>query len=278
MGENRSAYSFFALFIVLSIVTSLLYQQGRLLLLEDLLHYVLRPAQEASSRAAAAVGQAIATGRKTAQLAEENRQLRQQVDELLAEVVRLRAAELENRTLREQLRYAEEHRALTFVPARVIGTDPGNLVQSLVIDRGSSSGIQEGMTVVAPAGLVGRIIHVTPSTSKVLLIINPSSSVNAVIQSPESRATGLVNGTVSGRLVMKYILQGERLKVGDLVVTSGLGGQFPPNQLIGRVVGFTQRDVDMFLEAEVQPLVDFRRLEQVMVITSFIPLSDVGQR
>jgi rod shape-determining protein MreC len=274
VGENRSSYSFFALFLVLSIVTTLLYQQGRLLLLEDLLQHVLRPAQEITARSAAAVAQAIATGRKTAQLAEENQQLRRQVNELLAEVVRLRGAEIENRILREQVQYASEHRDLTFVSARVIGTDPGNLIQSLVIDRGSSSGIREGMTVVAPAGLVGRIIHVTPSTAKVLLIINPSSSVNAMIQSPESRATGLVNGTVSGRLVMKYILQGERLKVGDLVVTSGLGGQFPPNQLIGRVVSFTQRDVDMFLEAEVQPLVDFRRLEQVMVITSFVPLQD----
>jgi len=126
------------------------------------------------------------------------------------------------------------------------------------------------MTVLSTNGsLVGRIVYVGATTSRVLLITDVSSSVSAVVQS--SRAYGVVNGQRSGTLLMKYIRQGEQLKTGDIVVTSGVGGVFPEGFMVGRVTDVRQIDIEMFQEARVDSQVDFDRLETVLVITNYRP-------
>ena len=124
--------------------------------------------------------------------------------------------------------------------------------------------------VLTHRGLVGRITDANLHSSKVLLITDVSSSVNALIQ--ESRATGIVQGRIREGLVMKYIQQTEEVKPGDLVLTSGLGGNFPTRLIIGQVTGVRKRDVELFQEADVRPAVNFRALEMVMVLTSFEPI------
>jgi rod shape-determining protein MreC len=101
----------------------------------------------------------------------------------------------------------------------------------------------------------------------VLLIIDPSSSVNAVIQ--RSRATGVVDGRLSGDLVMRFVPQEDQIAVGDIVLTSGLGGNFPKRLVIGQVTAVRQRDFELFQQAAVRPSVDFNRLEVVMVIKRY---------
>jgi rod shape-determining protein MreC len=140
-----------------------------------------------------------------------------------------------------------------------------------VLNRGSSVGIQDGMTVQSTAGLVGRVVSLTPTTSRVLLINHPSSAVNAVIQGAPG-ATGQVLGQPDGRLVMRYIPQAETVKVNDIVVTSGLGGAFPKNVPIGRVVHLETRDVEMFQRAVIEPFVNFHKLSHVLVATGFVPV------
>ena len=218
-------------------------------------------------RALAGLGQGW---QELSRLRDENVALRRTVDELLQEAVQLRAAELENRDLREQLHYAASHRDQAPVPAEVIARDSSALLGYAVIDRGSSALLEEGMAVLATAGLVGRIVSLSPRTATVLLINHPSSSVNAVIQGT-SGATGVVNGRPDGRLDMEYIPQSEPVKVNDLVVTSGLGGAFPKNILIGRIAHVQSRDIDMFQQAIVEPFVDFHKLSQVLVATGFVP-------
>jgi rod shape-determining protein MreC len=186
---------------------------------------------------------------------------------LVIENVRLREAEIENATLREQLGFKEANPDFRLVAAEVIGRDPSNFLEYILIDRGSSDGITANMPVVTSQGLVGRIVEVYPRSSRVLLITDPSSSVNALIQS--SRATGVVQGQTDGSLVMRYIQQGEEVKVGDLVLTSGLGGHFPKRLIVGQVTSVRQRDVEPFQEAEVKPTVQFNHLEIVLIITNF---------
>jgi rod shape-determining protein MreC len=230
---------------------------------------VVAPLQTGASRVGRAIGGVARGWDELNRLRAENAALRRTVDELMQETVNLRAAELENRDLREELHYAQAHQDLQPVPAEVIGFDSSTLLGYAIIDRGDAA-LTDGMTVLSTAGLVGRIVSHNGRTSKVLLINNPSSSVNAVIQGTPG-ATGVVNGMADGRLAMRYVPQSEPVKVNDLVVTSGLGGAFPRNVAIGRVVQVESRDVDVFQEAIVEPFVDFGKLRQVLVATGFTP-------
>jgi rod shape-determining protein MreC len=118
--------------------------------------------------------------------------------------------------------------------------------------------------------LVGRIHKVGPDSSTVLLITDPSSGVQALTQ--RNRVVGVVTGRAGDEPVMEYIPQGAEISVGDLVITSGLGGNFPKNLVIGQVVEVRQRDYEMFQQATLRPTVNFDRLEFVLVITNFKPL------
>jgi len=200
----------------------------------------------------------------------ENEELQSLVDQLIIENVRLREAEIENVTLREQLTFKQANPSFELLSAQVIGRDPTNLLGYLIIDRGSAEGVAVGLPVLTNRGLVGRITEANPHSSKVLLITDVSSSVNALIQ--DSRATGVIQGRIGQGLVMRYIQQDEEIKVDDLVLTSGLGGNFPTRLIIGQVTAVRKKDIELFQEAEVRPAVNFHELEMVMVLTSFAPI------
>jgi rod shape-determining protein MreC len=201
----------------------------------------------------------------------EKEELQALVDTLIIENVRLREAEIENVTLRQQLNFKQANPSFELLSAQVIGRDPTNLISYLIIDRGSTEGVAVGMPVLTHRGLVGRVTETNPHSSKVLLITDVSSSVNALIQ--ESRATGVIQGRIGQGLVMRYIQHGEEIKTGDLVLTSGLGGNFPTRLIIGQVTAVRKKDVELFQEAEVRPAVNFHELEMVMVLTSFVPIA-----
>jgi rod shape-determining protein MreC len=156
------------------------------------------------------------------------------------------------------------------VIARVISKNPSNYLASITLDLGAEHGIKPGMPVVTERGLVGRIYKVRPLSATVLLITDPSSGVPALIQ--RNRLVGVVNGRAGSAPVMDYIPQDAEITVGDLIITSGLGGEFPKNLVIGQVVEVRQRDYEMFQQAMIRPTVNFDRLEFVQVITNFQPL------
>jgi rod shape-determining protein MreC len=131
------------------------------------------------------------------------------------------------------------------------------------------------MPVVTERGLVGRVETVYPTLSKVRLIIDTSSAVSALVQ--RTRATGVVKGQPGGELVLDYLPQGQDVvAVGDVVLTSGAGGGFPRQLVIGQVIEIRQKDYEMFQQAVLRPTVDFDRLEVVLIITNFVPLSLEG--
>jgi rod shape-determining protein MreC len=215
---------------------------------------------------------------------EQIKQLQSQVDELKISRVRVTELEKENATLRQQLAYKQSNPDFDLVGAavlernpdlaRVIGQDPSNLVRYIIVDQGSAEGVKTGMPVVTPQGLVGRITATGTHWAKALLVIDPSSSVNAVVQS--TRATGIVQGDVNGNLIIKYVPQGEAIKTGDLILTSGMGGSFPKRLVIGQVTEVRKHDIELFQEATIQPTVDFSRLEFVLILKKFTP-SDITQ-
>ena len=177
----------------------------------------------------------------------------------------------ENQVLREQLGFSQ---ALSFryISAQVIARDPGNQFSTIMVNRGSVHGMRQGMPVIAfqggLQGLVGRVVVVSLSTAIVQPITDPNSFVAARLQT--SRFDGLVAGSqgIPGLLTMSYVkkLALNEVQYGELVITSGMGQLFPEGIHIGRVREMTAKEYEASLELEVEPIVDFSRLEYAFII------------
>lgn len=259
--------------ILLSLAGVVLDQNDDLQPIEDLALRLVVPIQAKLTAVANSVSDLTQTTRDIRELRRRNEELQGLADSLMIENVRLKEIGSENETLRRLLDFTQANPTHSYkaaeVKGRVIGRDPSNFLSYLIVDVGSQQGIERGMPVVTERGLVGRITEVGSNWAKVMLIIDPSSSVNALIQN--SRATGVVEGRVGGGLVMKYIPQADTVNVNDIVLTSGLGGNFPKALIIGQVTAVHQRDIEMFQQAVIRPTVDFNNLEIVLVITNFLP-------
>lgn len=272
----RHPLRWLAAFLALGLLLIGLQTLGYLTPARDLLVDALTPAQAGLTSLASQASSIAATLHDLQTLRQRNAELEVEVNRLLVENVQLKEIEAENANLRRLLAFAEQHPFFQYrgaqVVARVIGRDPNNLANFIAIDLGRKQGVREGMPVITERGLVGRISHVSRTSSQVMLIIDPASAVNGMIQS--SRLTGVVQGQVGGGLVIDYIPQDAKVLPGEIVITSGLGGQFPRDLVVGQVIAVRQRDYEMFQQAIVRPSVDFGRIEQVLVITDFIPIAE----
>jgi rod shape-determining protein MreC len=218
----------------------------------------------------------ISTARDLTSLRTRNAQLQTLAETLTIDNLRLKETETENVQLRSLLRFAQLNPNYDYrggqIIARVISRGPSNYLSTIGIDLGTEHGIAAGMPVVTERGLVGRIQRVGPVSSTVLLITDPSSGVQALTQRSTSRAVGIVTGRAGALPVMEFIPQDADISVGDLVISSGLGGAFPKKLIIGQVVEVQRRDYEMFQQAVIRPTVNFDRLEFVLIITNFRPL------
>lgn len=200
-------------------------------------------------------------------LREQNRELERTVAELQVEIVRLREIERDYYRISDLLDYAANNPDQILVTGDTIARDTSGYLRWIIINRGARDGIQVGDPVINDLGLVGRVEDVAANAAWVLLANDPNSAINAVTQT--SRAEGTVVGQLQGGLRMQYISREAVIEIGDLVVTSGLGGRFPANIVIGQVTSVRSQQAALFQEAEIRPIVDFNRLEIVSVITSF---------
>jgi rod shape-determining protein MreC len=188
----------------------------------------------------------------------QNRQLRAENEILRQQVRALTEAGNENLRLTHLLNLTQ-HTGFKTLGARVIGRDAGNWWKSIQIDRGANDGLRENLPVLNADGLIGKTVHVSPGEARVLLLIDPNCKVSAVLQ--DSREPGVVAGTQ-----MTYVDRSAKIKPGENVLTSGLGGIFPKGILIGTVVKAELNRQGMYQDIEIKPAVDFRRLEEVVVI------------
>ena len=180
-----------------------------------------------------------------------------------------RAADADKQIRRENQRLTallDLREALGGMPiaARVTGIGASPLFHTATLDRGTSQGITAGMAVLAHEGVVGRIVAASPNASRVLLLEDPASGVDAVVQ--RSRARGILEGGSEGRLRLKYIKPDEELRVGDTVVTSGFDQIFPRGIALGRIIEVRSAPGGLFQTAEILPSVDFGKLAEVLVL------------
>jgi rod shape-determining protein MreC len=206
------------------------------------------------------------------------------LEQIRAENAGLRAANdrltLENARLAEAAIAAQQgakldaaQRALPFktIAAPVIARDPSGVLKTIVIAAGTDQGVHVDQIVLSEQGVVGRVGEAGSNYAKVVLITDSASSVSALVQT--SRASGIVRGQYGDTLVMEWILQSDPVKAGDVIVTAGLGlgtelrSLYPKGLVIGTVVDVTKAEVSAYQRAVVAPAVDFRKLENVLIIT-----------
>jgi rod shape-determining protein MreC len=195
--------------------------------------------------------------------AEENRELRRMVDKARSRLIAMEETRLANKRLTRLLNFTRD-KPFEYLGARVVGWSPGDWFKTMNIDRGESEGVRIGMPVASDLGLVGRVIEVAPHFSKVLLIIDYNSAVDAFVQ--RSRVRGVLVGRSEKLCSLRYVLKNDDLVEGDVVVTSGMGGVFPPGLPLGTVHRFQNAGQDIFAEVDVIPAVDFDDLEEVLVL------------
>ncbi len=277
--------------LILGLLLLVSHESGLLAPVENAAHYVLDPLQRMFWSVGEGTGGLFQTLREQRALRSELEELRAQVDALTVESVRLREYQAEAEELRALLNFTSDYPISTYLGAEVVsrdaceaypcgdvvGLEPNPYLRYVTINVGAQQGAAVGMSVVSGgAGLVGRITEVGPRTAKVQLLSDPDSGVAALLQT--TRGTGLVVGQQDGTLQMKYVPQEEDIAVGDIVLSSGLGGVIPKGLVIGQITDVQQRAYETFQTATVRPAVDFRRLELALVITSFeeIPLDETG--
>lgn len=201
-------------------------------------------------------------------------ELEQTNNSLLIENIQLRELERENSELKQLLNYTRNNPQFvyqpTFVTGTSIGADPINFLYYILVDVGARDGVAGNMPVITDRGLVGRVTAISANAAQVILLIDPASAVNAVTQN--SRAPGVIRGGADGSLIMDRIPQGVTVSPGEIVLTSGLGGNFPARLVIGQVTEVRQSDQERFQVAQIRPTVDFGNVNALLVITSFEPV------
>jgi rod shape-determining protein MreC len=217
-----------------------------------------------------AVQDFLTAPRNMAALQQRNSDLESEVSELQAQVIQLQQEVGQTQILAALVDFAQANSENKYQGAAVIGRDPSPFLQFVIINVGSNNGIQRGMPVVTNQGLVGRVDAVIADAARVQLITDPASNINVHLQNAQADAS--LVGSVTGDVTLDLIPQDVNLEPGDLVLTSGLGGGYPPDLIVGQVVNVRTRDFDLFQKATVQPVVDFNRLQIVLVIVNFKPV------
>lgn len=248
MKRERSSLS---LFVAITLLLVFLNLVGLLRPLENLASFAIRP---------------IASVLHLDQSDDEVRiaDLERQIADLKGEVAKREEAKLQNDALRDQLNFAQANK-YKLAHGRVISQDPTNYQQIVTINSGSSAGINKGMVAISGGLLIGKVIETTSNTAKIYLITDFNSAVPALDQ--QTRSSGVVRGTRGYGLALEMVQQTDQLKSGDTLITSGFGGEYPAGLVIGIIGEIKRRDTDVFQTAQVTPGVDFRKLENVFIIT-----------
>ncbi len=265
--KNRIIFIFLTILCIILITLNLRYEKilpfGNSLVLE-----IISPIQKVTTIIINPFVRFIKTINKLSDILEENKLLKEKINLLLKENINLKELERENRELRELLgsSYYEQFELRL---ASVIGRTKTDWKSTIFIDKGKNHNIKIDMPVISQSGLIGKIIATSRNFSEVRLINDPNSSVAAMIQ--KTRETGVIQGIGDITLNMDLIPKEAEIEIGDIIITSGLGGIFPKGILVGRVYDVKNLDYKLYKFVEVLPSNNFEDLEEVLIITNFTP-------
>ena len=229
---------------------------------------VLAPFQQAVSWVGSQVNYVTSNIWEIATEHQQNKMLRSEVEQLRAQNLQASEFAAENERLRALLGYKQSATQFDLVAARVIGRESATWSSMIVIDRGTSDGVKENMAVVTEKGLVGHVVEAGLKSSKVQLIMDPRSSVGTLVQRPESRVTGIVEGDMNDPTMprMVNIPKTADVQEGDVIVTSGFGGVYPKGIVVGKVAAVKNEAGGLLKYGVIETSVNFQKLEDVAVI------------
>ena len=196
-------------------------------------------------------------------VARQNQILKVELNQAAANNNQWHETELANVRLRNLLDF-QKNIAKRIVAAEVIGKDPSAWFKTVIIDKGKADGLTKGLPVVMPQGIAGQVIETANHYSKVMLIIDRNSAVDALVQ--RTRARGIIKGESTDQCRLEYVLRKKDVRIGDVIVSSGSDGIYPKGLRIGRVSEVIEHDADIFHEVFITPFVDFEKLEEVLVV------------
>jgi rod shape-determining protein MreC len=197
------------------------------------------------------------------QLRSENESLREQLASSEQKLIDYQEAYLENQRLRRLLDFRSTIQAET-IPAQVVLHDLTGWFQTLMVDKGFRDQIAPDMAVVNDEGVVGRVLDVSDRYARILLLTDPGSSIDAIIQ--RNRVRGIVSGKDANACFLKYVRGNLDVQVGDLITSSGKDGVFPKGLRLGTVTAVYKDPLDLFQRIEVKPLVRLSALEELLII------------
>ena len=202
---------------------------------------------------------------------EENKKLKTEVETLSYANIQMAEIWAENQRLSNLLQYKNDAKNLKLQTAKVIGKNIGDIKDTVLINLGTNAGLRENMAVVNASGLVGIIDETYPDASRVLLITSPRCKAGGIVLRANSRVVGVVNGLAGGDAVlqMSNMARDADIVEGDIIVTSGFGGNHPGGLVIGTVSEVSLNVGGLLKQAKIVPAVDFGRLEEVMVVTDY---------
>ena len=206
--------------------------------------------------------------------AKENDNLKKSLNRAIEKNNRFSEIELSNPRLRSLLNFKKTMTGRVLA-AEVVGQDPSPWFKTIIIDKGSVDGVKKGLPVVVPEGIAGQITDVSLHHSRVLLIIDRNSAVDALVQ--KTRARGIIKGESAGTCLFDYVLRKHDISIGDTVISSGLDGVFPKGLRIGQVSSVVRRNSGIFQEVTVMPDVDFEKLEEVLVLMVSAQVSGMSE-
>jgi len=200
-------------------------------------------------------------------LRERNAVLESQVTQLQTQLIEIEEKLGEAQVCFALLEFGRTNPQYDYIAATVIGREISPFLQYIMIDKGTEHGVRYGMPVVTQQGLVGRVDAVIANASRIKLISDSTSVVNVRLKSAGIEAQLL--GSLTGDLSLNMIPLDEIVQSGDVVLTSGLGGNYPPNVFVGQVLSTQKRENALFQTASIQPIVDFSSINAVLVINNF---------
>jgi len=264
-GRKNIILVFSILLFSLALMSISAKQQEGLSFLDSLAGLILSPFQNLFTQSVQSVSDGIDHYFDLVNVSKENEQLKLEVERLVHEKNELIERISRQKRLAGLMAYQDDRKKESLV-ASVIGRDATQWSKVVVIDKGSRHGIKRHLAVVTNSGVIGQIIHAGPTTSKVLLTIDSRSAVDSLFQ--DSRVSGVVVGTGEEQCEIKYVPNTAKIKVGDRVLSSGLGGIFPKGLFIGTVSQVVKKKQGLFQEITLAPSSDLSKLEEVLVFLS----------
>jgi rod shape-determining protein MreC len=264
-GKKNIILVFSILLFSLALMSLSAKQEKEISFLDSLAGLILSPFQNLFTQSVQSVSDGIDHYFDLVDVSKENEQLRSEVARLVNEKNDLIERILRQKRLAGLVAYQEDRKKESLV-ATVIGKDATQWSRVVFIDKGTRDGVRTHLAVVTKLGVIGQIIHAGPTTSKVLLTIDSRSAVDALFQ--DSRVSGVVVGTGGKQCKIKFVPNTAEIKVGDRVLSSGLGGVFPKGLVVGTVSKIVKKKQGLFQEITLTPSSDLSNLEEVLVFLS----------